>query len=113
MNVPTKSREAFREIAQACFENVREMDSGTRVYDWYFTQDETICMLRLTFRDSEAVLEHMANLGELFGKRLSVVDLDIKVFGEPSPLLRQALEGMDVTYFEPFLKLNEVEQTAG
>jgi quinol monooxygenase YgiN len=55
--------EEFKDVAEKCMESVRTKDTGTLQYDWFFNADHTECVVRETYRDSEAVLEHMANLG--------------------------------------------------
>lgn len=37
------------------------------------------------YDDANAVLAHLANLGDLFGQLMTVSDLTIEVFGDPSP----------------------------
>ena len=41
---------------------VRERDSGTLQYDWFFNDTRTECVVRETYKDSGAVLEHIAIL---------------------------------------------------
>ena len=53
----------FKEVAAQLMQSVRENDSGTLQYDWFFNADQTECVVRERYRDSEAVLEHVANLG--------------------------------------------------
>ncbi len=74
----------FRVLAASAMQSVREKDSGTLQYDWFFNDDETECVVRETYRDSEAVLEHVANLGETLGALLAVCDMDLEVYGSPS-----------------------------
>ncbi len=74
----------FRVLAASAMQSVREKDSGTLQYDWFFNDDETECVIRETHRDSEAVLEHVGNLGETLGALLEVCELDLEVYGSPS-----------------------------
>lgn len=83
-------REEFERVAARCMESVREKDSGTLQYDWFWSADRTECVVRETYRDSEAVLEHFANLGDTVEDLLAVCDLEIELFGEPSEELLQA-----------------------
>ena len=64
--------DAFKELAAQCMRSVRERDSGTLQYDWFFSDSRKECVVRETYRDSEAVLEHIANLGPTMGAILSV-----------------------------------------
>jgi quinol monooxygenase YgiN len=82
--------EAFRAAAQECLRSVRERDDGTLQYDWGFNDAKTECVVRETYRDSDAVMHHIANLGEAMEKLLSVCDLSVEVFGDPSSELLEA-----------------------
>ena len=60
---------------------VREKDDGSLQYDWFLNDEQTVCMVRETYRDSAAMLEHISNLGNTLGKILDVFDLTVEVFG--------------------------------
>jgi quinol monooxygenase YgiN len=45
---------------------VRTKDTGTLQYDIYFNDDQSECIVLERFRDSEALIEHAANLGDDF-----------------------------------------------
>ena len=38
--------EEFKELAAQCMQLVRERDSGTLQYDWFFSDDHTECVVR-------------------------------------------------------------------
>ena len=82
--IHTGKLEEFKAVAQACMASTREKDCGTLQYDWFFNEEETQCLVRERYRDSDAVLEHMGNLGETLGALLDTCDLSIEVFGDPS-----------------------------
>lgn len=56
---------------------------------------------RLT-ETSEAVLEHIANLGATLGAILAVCDWTFEVFGSPSPELVEAAAGLSPKVYSPF-----------
>ena len=60
---------------------VREKDDGCLQYDWFLNDEQTVCMVRETYRDSAVMLEHISNLGDTLGKILDVCDLTVEVFG--------------------------------
>jgi quinol monooxygenase YgiN len=93
----------FKELAGRCMESVREKDSGTLQYDWFFSEDETECVLRERYRDSAAVLEHAANLGELMGGIMAVSDPQIEIYGAPSSELLEAIAGLQPRVY-PFYR---------
>jgi quinol monooxygenase YgiN len=80
--------EAFTEIASACLAATHR-DPGTQSYEWYLNADRTECLVLEVYNDSNAVLAHVGNLGDLLGHLMSVSDLTIEVCGDPSPELRQ------------------------
>jgi len=97
--------EEFKNAAEKCVRTVREKDKGTLQYDWFFSEDQTSCEVREKYQDSEAVLEHMQNLGDTLGELLSLCDLSLSIYGSPSDDLLDALKGMDIRYYRPFLSL--------
>ncbi len=97
--------EEFKHAAAECMRITREKDSGTLQYDWHFTSDLTECIVLERYRDSNAVMEHLANLGEAAGVVFSVADVSLQVFGEPSAELMAASEGMDITVHTHFQSL--------
>ncbi|HXH48437.1 MAG TPA: antibiotic biosynthesis monooxygenase [Terriglobia bacterium] len=94
--------EEFKTLAAGCMRTVREKDSGTLQYDWFLNQAQTECVVRETYRDSEAVLEHIANLGATLGAILSVCDWTFEVLGSPSPELVKATTGLSLKLYSPF-----------
>lgn len=105
LNIHSGKLDEFNTIAAACMKNTREKDTGTLQYDWFYNQDQTICHVRERYRDSEALLEHIANLGANFGQLLSVVDFSAEVYGSPSEALVKATEGLDLTVYSFFQKI--------
>jgi len=95
----------FRATADTLIGKVREKDTGTLQYDWYFSADQTVCTVIETYRDSDALLEHIANGGETLGTLFSLCDVDIQVYGEPSQELRDRTADMSVGLHTPFQSL--------
>jgi hypothetical protein len=59
--------EEFKRLSAQAMEIVRTKDTGTLQYDIYFNDDQSECMVLERYRDSEAAIEHAANLGDLRG----------------------------------------------
>jgi quinol monooxygenase YgiN len=85
---------AFKAAARACLRSVREKDKGTMQYDWFFNAGRTECVVRETYKDSDAILSHVANLDDALGTLLSTCELFLEIYGSPSPALLKALEGL-------------------
>ena len=92
----------FKEQAAQCMRLVREKDSGCLHYDWFINDEQTVCMVRETYRDSAAVLEHMSNLGDTLGTLLGVCDLTVEVFGTPSSEIVAALKDFSPITYSPY-----------
>ncbi len=90
--------EAFTEIASACLAATRR-DPGTQSYEWYLNANRTECLILEVYEDSNALLAHIGNLGDLLGRLMSVSDLTIEVCGDPSPELRQVGESVGAKFY--------------
>ena len=96
--------EEYKRLSAQCMEIVRAKDTGTLQYDIYFNDDQSECMVLERYRDSEALIEHAANLGDLFGGILATVAVvHGELLGEPSAELRAKLAGSEVpALFTPY-----------
>jgi len=92
----------FKGVAARCMESVRTKDTGTLQYDWFLNSDGTECVVRETYRDSEAVFEHMGNLGETLGELLSLCTMELEVYGTPSQALIDATAEMGPSIYAPY-----------
>jgi len=92
----------FRALAADCLRSVREKDTGTRQYDWFLSEDGKECVVRETYDSSEAILGHVANLGDLLPRILEVGELSLEICGSPSPELVAALEPLDSRTYSYF-----------
>lgn len=97
--------DAFKATAKACLACVREKEKDALQYDWFFNQDETECVVRETYADSDALLAHIGGLGELMGDLLASADLFVELYGKPSEALVQATEGMAIEVFDSYQSL--------
>ncbi len=96
---PGKTNE-FKKLAHDCVEVVRQKDKGTTQYDWFYNESKSECIVRESYIDSEAALEHMANVGHLLGGIVELSTISFDLYGSPSENLRNALEAFDVTYYD-------------
>ena len=97
--------EEFKALAAECMRMVRETDSGTLQYDWFLNEAQVECVVLEAYRDSEAVLEHIANLGATMRAILTVCDWTFEVFGSPSAELVEAAAGLNPKVYAPFQSL--------
>ena len=94
----------FKRLSAQAMEIVRTKDSGTLQYDTYFSDDQSECIVIERYRDSEAAIEHAANLADLSVAVLATVSVvHGELLGEPSAELRANLAGMEVPQiFTPY-----------
>ena len=97
--------EEFKRLSAQAMEIVRTTDTGTLQYDIYFNDDESECIVLERYRDSEALIEHLAHLGDLAVALLATGSVSGELLGEPSPELRAQLAGSVVRLFTLHLSL--------
>jgi quinol monooxygenase YgiN len=91
--------EEFKRLAAKAAEIVRTKDTGTLQYETYYNDDESECVVLERFKDSDALIEHTANIGDLSGAIIAIVDVvHGELLGEPSAKLREILAGSEYEY---------------
>jgi quinol monooxygenase YgiN len=93
--------EEFKRVAAQCMEIVRTKDTGTLQYDIYFNDDQSECIVLERYRDSEALIEHAAHLGDLNDAVLATGNVSGVLLGEPSADLRAKMADSEVRLFTP------------
>ena len=94
--------EDFKRLAAQCMEIVRTKDTGTLQYEIYFNDDQSQCIVLERYKDSEALIEHGAHLGDLSEAILATGHTAVELLGEPSAELRANMAGSDVRLFTPY-----------
>ncbi len=98
---PSTLTEFKRTVAEA--QDLTRREPGTLRYEWFFNDDQTVWVVHEEYADSAAVLAHIGNLGDVFGKLLETGGgCSFEVFGSPSSELREAVSGLDLTVFTSF-----------
>ena len=94
--------EEFKRLSAQCVEIVRTRDTGTLQYEIYFNDDQSECIVLELYQDSEALMQHTANIGHLMEAILATGSVSGELLGEPSADLRAQLAGSPVRLFTPF-----------
>ena len=94
--------EKFKRLAGQCMEIVRAKDTGTLQYDIYFNDDQSECIVLERYRDSEALIEHAAHLGDLGEAIFATGWVSGELLGEPSAELRAKMADSGVRLFTPY-----------
>jgi len=92
----------FKNLASQFMAIVKAKDTGTLQYDWYFNEDETVCVIKEKYMDSAAVYVHLGNVGDLLAKVGLISDFTVEFYGNPSEELRAALLGAGVKIYSFF-----------
>lgn len=71
-------------------------------YEIYFNDDESECIVLERYRDSEALIEHSANISHLMEPIMATAAVSGEVLGEPSAELRARLADGPVGLFTLF-----------
>jgi quinol monooxygenase YgiN len=94
--------EEFKRLAAQCMEIVRTKDTGTLQYDIYFNDDQSECIVHERYRDSEALVEHAAHLGDLSEAIGATGFVSAALLGEPTAELRAQMADSEVRLFTPY-----------
>ena len=91
----------FKKLVGLIIDRVAATEPNTISYEWFLSQDHSKCHVVQVYKDSDAVLFHLKNIGDLLGPFHVVAPLtELKVFGNPSSELRQALELAGAQFYE-------------
>ena len=89
-NIAPTNRAAFKDLVKKAID-IATAEPETLQYDWFSNVDETRWIVREAYANSDAVLAHMGNLGELIGQLAELGGgLEIEAFGNVSPQLLEA-----------------------
>ncbi len=95
--------EEWKRLVAEAMETIRSKDSGTWQYDIFLSDDSSEGVVYERYRDSVALLEHFANLGDTMNALLQAYSsISGEILGMPSAALRKALEGADVRIYAPY-----------
>jgi quinol monooxygenase YgiN len=73
----------YKRLSAQAMDIVRTKDTGTPQYDIYLNDDQSECVVIERYRDSQAAIEHAANLGDLMVAILAMVSVVLgEVLGE-------------------------------
>jgi quinol monooxygenase YgiN len=97
--------EEFKRLSAQAMEIARTKNTGTLQCDIYFNEDQSEGIVLERYRDSEALIEHGANLRDLSAAILATGSFSGEVLGEPSAELRASLANSPVRIFTSYLSM--------
>ncbi|MEN2283093.1 antibiotic biosynthesis monooxygenase [Algoriphagus sp. SE2] len=93
---PGKESE-FKDLIPQCIARVKANETGAERYEWYLNEEGTVCHVLETYKNSDAVLAHITNVGELLGKIFQISDFSGDMYGNLSEELQAAIETLPIT----------------
>ena len=101
VSIPQDMISEFKKLASEIITRVEATESYTLSYEWFLSNDESKCYVVHLYKDSESLLAHLRNIGDLGGPLHEIAPInDLMIFGSPSDELRQALEPVGAKIFE-------------
>jgi quinol monooxygenase YgiN len=98
--------EEFKRLSAQCMEIVQTQDTGTLQYETYFNDDESEAVVLERYRDSEALIEHAAHIGDrLMAAVIATGSVAGELLGDLTPELRAKMAGSPVGLFTLYQSL--------
>ena len=95
----------FKSITQEITKLVKLNESGAKSYQWFFSDDETKCIITEWYLDQEAALAHLNGEGviKLLPKLLEIADITrLEIYGNPGEEAKTRLERLGAKSFHFF-----------
>jgi quinol monooxygenase YgiN len=99
--------EEWKRLTEQAMEIVRTKDSGTLQYEIFFNADESEAVVFERYRDSDAALEHFANIGHLMAPLMETATITGELLGTPNDEIRGNLTGDQPKLFEPWMTIDD------
>jgi quinol monooxygenase YgiN len=98
-NVAPDKLDGFKNVVAQLVERAKG-EADTLEYDFFLSADQTVCIVREAYANSEAVMAHSANMGDLLPRLFELGgSFEAEVFGNPSPALLEALAAFNPTIY--------------
>ena len=100
-------REEWKRLTEQAMEIVRTKDTGTLQYEIFFNADESEAIVFERYRDSDAALEHFANIGHLMAPLMETATITGELLGNPNEQIRKNLTGDQPRLLTPWMALED------
>jgi quinol monooxygenase YgiN len=97
--------EEFKRLCAQVMDGVRAKDIGTLRYEIYLNDDQSEGIVYERYRNSEAVIEHAMNVGDLMEAIFATGSVSSELLGTPNAELTAMTAGGGVSLFRPFLSM--------
>jgi quinol monooxygenase YgiN len=99
LNVPSANLADFKKVAVEALAVVQR-EPGVLQYDWFFDDQETVCVVLERYQDAEALRAHIANVGEKFGRLIELGGgCELEMFGALPAQLGETPAGLRRSVF--------------
>ena len=103
-NVSSATLTEFKEAAAEAMD-IAKGEPGVLQYDWFFNDNQTVCVVRETYRDSDALLAHIANVGHAFARLVELGGgCELEMFGDRPAQLGDARAGLRHSVFPTYFQ---------
>lgn len=104
LNVREGQLETLRSLMEEMSEATHSDELGTLAYEWFLSEDDTVCHLYERYADAEAVMIHLGHFGSKFMSRFMdcLEPTGFHVYGNPDDEARSVLDGLGAVYFRSF-----------
>src|SRR5512142_3462818 len=97
--------EEWKRLSEQALEIVRTRDTGTLQYEIFFNQDESEAVVFERYRDADAAIEHLSNIGHLMEPILATASVTGEVLGTPNAKMKGLLGKGPPNLLTPWLAL--------
>lgn len=95
--------DTFKNLAHQAIEKVQKNEPGMKGYQWYFNDDGSKCYTAEWLKDSDSLMAHLKNVGDVLPQLLEQSDITrFEVFGNPSPEAEAAVNQLGARVFHHF-----------
>jgi quinol monooxygenase YgiN len=95
--------DAFKALMHNMVEATKANEPGALNYEWFISEDSTMCHIYERYADSAAVMAHMGNFAAFAGRWEAAVEMKgATAYGAPSDEVKAVLAGAGGTLMAPW-----------
>jgi quinol monooxygenase YgiN len=101
--------EEWKRLTKQAMEIVRTKDTGTLQYEIFLNEEETEAVVFERYRDADALIEHLSNIGHLMKPLLATATITGEVLGTPNAKMKAQLGKGEPKLFTPWMAFQDQE----
>ena len=95
----------FKRVSRECIDIARALDTGTLEYAVYIGQDSSEAMIIERYKDSQALIEHIAHIGDRNQEILATGIMTGVLLGKPNAALLAMMASSPVQIFTSLMAM--------